>query len=78
MAIKKKSKKDKKQLDDTTLIYKLKIAYNEKTGIVEYITESICKESPAGPIDSSWDYMEDYWDDETLKIFESLYEVEEA
>ena len=78
MRIKKKSKKDKKVLDDKIFIYKLEIAYNEKSGSIEYITESICEKSPGGPIDSNWDYMEDYWDEETLKIFKSLYEVGEA
>ena len=78
MANKKKSKENKKVLDDKLFIYKLEIAYNEKTGSVEYITESISEDSPAGPIDTNFDYIEDYWDEETLKIFSSLYEVGEA
>ena len=75
---KKKSKENKNKLEDTNLIYKLEIAYNEKTGVIEYITESVCKETPAGPVDSNFDYIEDYWDEETLRLFENLYEVGEA
>lgn len=78
MAQKKKSKKDKKVLDDKIFIYKLEIAYNEKSGSIEYITESVYEESNGGPIDTNWDYIEDYWDEETLKIFDTLYEVGEA
>ena len=78
MAKKKKSKKDKKILDDKIYIYNLEIAYNEKTGSIEYITESIAQEEPVGPIDTSWDYIEDYWDIDTLKLFDYLYEVGEA
>ena len=78
MAKKNKSKENKKVLDDKLFIYRLEIAYNEKTGSIEYITESISQDAPAGPIDTNWDYMEEYWDEETLKIFSSLYEVGEA
>ena len=78
MTDKKKSKEQKKQLDDKTFIYKLEIAYNEKSGTVEYITESISQEDPVGPIDNNFDYIEDYWDKETLDLFDYMYEVGEA
>ena len=57
MAKKKKSKENKKVLDDKLFIYRLEIAYNEKTGSIEYITESISQDAPAGTIDTNWDYM---------------------
>ncbi len=78
MANKKKSKENKKVLDDKLYVYKLEIAYNESTGSIEYITESISENSEIGPIDSNFDYIEEYWDKETLDLFNSLYEVAEA
>ena len=78
MANKKKSKENKKVLDDKLYVYKLEIAYNESNGSIEYITESISENSEIGPIDSNFDYIEEYWDKETLDLFNSLYEVAEA
>ena len=78
MANKKKSKENKKVLDDKLYVYKLEIAYNESTGSIEYITESISENSEVGPINSNFDYIEEYWDKETLDLFNSLYEVAEA
>jgi hypothetical protein len=78
MSDKKKSEQKNKQLDDKRFIYRLEIAYNEKTGVVEYITESICQDEPAGPIDTNFDYLEDYWDKETLELFNHLYLIGEA
>ena len=60
------------------LIYKLEIAYNEDRGTIEYICETIDKEGFSGPIDCSWEYLENYFDDEDLKMMDSLYEVGEA
>jgi hypothetical protein len=68
----------KKKLDKGCLVYKLEIAYSEDSGIVEYICESIDKEGFSGPIDISWQYMEEYFDEEDLRMMDSLYDVGEA
>ena len=70
--------KKKDELAKGCLIYKLEIAYNEDKDTIEYICESVNKESFSGPIDSSWDYLENYFDDEDFKMLDSLYEVGEA
>ena len=59
-------------------IYKLEIAYNEDKGTIEYICETIDKEGFSGPIDCSWEYLEDYFDEEGFALLDSLYEVGEA
>ena len=59
-------------------IYRLEIAYNKEKGVVEYICETIDEESFSGPIDSNWDYLTDYFDEEDLAVLDSLYEVGEA
>tara|TARA_R100001163_G_scaffold65834_1_gene65484 strand:+ start:16420 stop:16656 length:237 start_codon:yes stop_codon:yes gene_type:complete len=72
--------KERDKLPKGTLIYKLEIAVNPKEGSVEYIVEGfdeVGEECP-GPIDSNWDYLEDYWDEETLDIFNNMYEVGES
>ncbi len=70
---------DNKNKDkDDCLIYRLEIKYNEKTGVVEHITECIIDAEDKGPIDTNWDYLEEYWDKETLDLLCSLYEVAEA
>lgn len=68
----------KKKLAKGCLIYRLEIAYNEKDDTVEYICESIDEAGLNGPIDSSWDYLHDYFDEEDLKLMDELYEVGEA
>ena len=71
--------KERKKLPKGTLVYKLEIAVNPKEGSVEYIVEGFDEVGgDVGPIDSSWDYLEDYWDEETLDIFNNLYEVAES
>ena len=45
---------------------------------IEYICESVSKESFSGPINASWDYLEEYFDEEDFKMLDSLYEVGEA
>ena len=72
--------KERDKLPKGTLIYKLEIAVNPKEGSVEYIVEGfdeIGGKIP-GPIDSSWDYLEDYWDEEDMKVLEDLYIVGES
>ena len=71
-------KPKKKKLAKGCLVYKLEIAYNEDSNVVEYICESIDKEGFSGPIDSSWEYMEAYFDEEDLRMMDSLYDVGEA
>ena len=70
------NKKDK--LAKGCLIYKLEIAYNEDKDTIEYVCESVSKESFSGPINASWDYLEEYFDEEDFNMLDSLYEVGEA
>ena len=68
----------KKKLAKGCLIYKLEIAYDDKRDTVEYICETIDREGFSGPIDYSWQYLEDYFDEEGLQLLDSLYDVGEA
>ena len=68
----------KSKLAKGCLVYKLEIAYNEDKDCVEYICETIDKEGFSGPIDCSWEYLEDYFDEEDFRMMDSLYEVGEA
>ena len=68
----------KKKLAKGCLIYKLEIAYDDKRDTVEYICETIDREGFSGPIDCSWQYLEDYFDEEGLQLLDSLYDVGEA
>ena len=68
------SKKTKKG----NLIYTLEIVYNEKDGTVEHICEGIATQEELGPIDSNFDFIEQYFDLETFKLLEGLYIVGEA
>ena len=72
--------KEKKKLPKGCIVYTLEIAVIPKEGSVEYIVEGFDEigSSEVGPIDSNWDYLEDYWDEETLDIFNNLYEVAES
>ena len=73
--------KERDKLPKGTLIYKLEIAVNPKKGSVEYIVEGfdeIGEDNDIGPIDSNWDYLEDYFDDEDIRLLETLYEVGES
>ena len=60
------------------LIYTLEIVYNEKGDTIEHIWEGISTSNPVGPIDSNFDFIDDYFDMETLKLLEELYIVGEA
>ena len=60
------------------LIYTLEIVYNEENGTIEHIAEGIVTSNPVGPIDSNFDFIEDYFDLETLKLLEDLYIVGES
>ena len=73
-----KINKKKSKLSKGCLVYRLEIAYNEDKDCVEYICETIDKEGFSGPIDCSWEYLEDYFDEEDLRMLDSLYEVGES
>ena len=60
------------------LIYKLEIVYDKKGGTVEHICEGITTSNPVGPIDSNFDYLEEYFDIETFKLLDDLYIVGES
>ena len=60
------------------LIYTLEIVYDEKKGTIEHIAEGISTVNPIGPIDSNFDYLEEYFDMETFNLLEELYVVGEA
>ena len=60
------------------LIYTLEIVYNQDKGTVEHIAEGIASTHPVGPINSNWDFIEEYFDLETLKMLEDLYIVGES
>tara|TARA_R100001594_G_scaffold111728_1_gene146549 strand:+ start:772 stop:1008 length:237 start_codon:yes stop_codon:yes gene_type:complete len=72
--------KERDKLPKGTLVYKLEIAVNPKEGSVEYIVEGFDEigADKIGPIDSNWDYLEDYWDEEDMKVLEDLYIVGES
>lgn len=67
----------KKKLPKGCLVYKLEIAYSED-GSVEHILESVDKSGFRGPIDVSWEYIEEYFDEDDLAMMDSLYDVGEA
>ena len=73
-----KLNKKKSKLAKGCLIYRLEIAYDEKKDSVEYICETIDKEGFSGPINCSWEYLEDYFDVEAFRLLDSLYDVGEA
>jgi hypothetical protein len=71
-------KLDKKKLAKGCLVYRLEIAYHKESNNIEYICESIDKGGFTGPIDISWEYMEEYFDEEDIAMMDSLYDVGEA
>jgi len=68
------TKKNKKG----NLIYTLEIVYNQKEGTIEHIAEGVVTSDPLGPIDSNFDFIEEYFDMETFKLLEGLYIVGES
>ena len=60
------------------LIYTLEIVYNEKDGTVEHICEGLSTADELGPIDSNFDFIEEYFDLDTFKLLEDLYIVGDA
>ena len=67
-------KKNKKR----NLIYTLEIVYNEKGDTIEHICEGISTASPMGPINSNFDFIEEYFDRDTFSLLEDLYIVGES
>ena len=68
----------KSKLAKGCTIYRLEIAFNRKDRTVEYIHESMDDSGFTGPIDFSWTYLEEYFDDEDLAMMDSLYDVGES
>ena len=75
-----KLKKERKKLPKGCIVYTLEIAVNPEEGTVEYIVEGIDEVGAKipGPIDSSWDYLEDYFDEEDIKVLDEMYIVGES
>ena len=67
-------KKNKKR----NLIYTLEIVYNEKGDTIEHICEGISTASPIGHINSNFDFIEEYFDNDTFNLLEDLYIVGES
>ena len=61
-----------------TLIYSLEIVYNEKGDAIENICEGISTSNPVGPIDSNFNYLEEYFDNDTFKLLDDIYIVGES
>ena len=59
-------------------IYKLEIVYDKKGETVQHICEGISTSNPVGPIDSNFDYLEEYFDIETFKWLDDMYIVGES
>ena len=85
MADNNKLNKERKKLPKGTLIYTLEIAVNPKEGTVEYIVEGLEEISDvSGPInmDSNGYYeyadIEDYFDEDSIKMLENAYIVAES
>ena len=61
-----------------TLIYTLEIVYNEKGDAIEHICEGISTSNPVWPIDSNFNYLEEYFDNDTFKLLDDIYIVGES
>ena len=68
----------KNKLSRGCVIYKLEIAFNKDNNTVEYIHETMDDDGFTGPIDMSWEYLEEYFDEEDLQMMDSLYDVGES
>ena len=60
------------------LIYTLEIVYNENGDTIEHICEGLSTTDELGPIDSNFDFIEEYFDLDTFKLLEDLYIVGDA
>ena len=75
-----KLKKERMKIHKGCIVYTLEIAVNPEEGTVEHIVEGIDEVGAKipGPIDSSWDYLEDYFDEEDIKVLDEMYIVGES
>ena len=85
MAKNDKLNKERKKLPKGTLVYKLEIAVNPDEGTVEYIVEGLEEIADvSGPINmdsegySQYVDIEDYFDEDSLKLLEEVYFVGES
>ena len=85
MANNKKLNKERKKLQKGSLIYTLEIAVNPDEGTVEYIVEGLQEiTDSAGPINMDFngynEYVdiEDYFDEDSIKLLEDAYIVGES
>ena len=68
----------KSNLAKGCVVYKLEIAFNKKSKTIEYIHETMDDDGFIGPIDFSWEYLEEYFDEEDIAMMDSLYDVGES
>tara|TARA_R110000824_G_scaffold399399_1_gene604823 strand:+ start:875 stop:1102 length:228 start_codon:yes stop_codon:yes gene_type:complete len=68
----------KSKLSKGCVVYKLEIAFNKKDKTIEYIYETMDDDAIIGPIDYSWEYLEEYFDEEDIAMMDSLYDVGES
>ena len=73
-----KINKKKNKLSKGCVVYKLEIAFNKKDKTIEYICETMDDDAIIGPIDYSWEYLEEYFDEEDIAMMDSLYDVGES
>ena len=85
MAKNNKLNKERKKLEKGSLIYTLEIAVNPEEGTVEYIVEGleeICDATGAINLDTEnfpeSAILEDYFDDDALKMLDDIYVVGES
>ena len=85
MAKNDKLNKERKKLEKGCLIYTLEIAVNPEEGTVEYIVEGLEEITDnSGPINMDirgyCEYVdiEDYFDDDALKMLDDIYVVGES
>ena len=85
MANNKKLNKERKKLQKGSLIYTLEIAVNPDEGTVEYIVEGLEEITDTSgaintEIEGHYKYVdiEDYFDEESIKLLEDAYIVGES
>ena len=74
----KKLSKERTKFKKGTLIYTLEIAFHPDDGTVEYIVEAIDQTDEVSPVNSNFNYIEEYFDEEDFELLESIYEIGET
>ena len=74
----KKLSKERTKLKKGTLVYTLEIAFHPEDGTVEYIVEAIDQTDEVSPVNSNFNYIEEYFDEEDFELLESIYEIGET